>query len=51
MKTRGTRDWTGIIAFIVVLVLLVGFIGATLLIPPWREAVVTGLFLLGLLIA
>ena len=48
MKQRGSHDWTGIIALIVVLILLAGFIGASLLLPPWRDAVVTTLFLLGL---
>ena len=51
MKQRGSHDWTGIITLIVVGVLLVGFVGASLLLPPWRDAVVTGLFLLGLIIA
>ena len=50
MKQRGTRDWTGIITFIVVLILLAGFVGASLLIPPWREVVVTALFLIGLMV-
>lgn len=49
MKQRGSRDWTGIITLIVVVVLLAGFVGASLLIPPWRETVVTTLFLLGLM--
>jgi len=51
MKQRDSHDWTGIITLIVVGVLLAGFISASLLIPPWREVVVTGLFLLGLIIA
>jgi len=50
-RSRGSRDWTGFLIFIVVVVLLAGFVGASLLIPPWREAVVTTLFLLGLIIA
>jgi len=51
MKQRGSHDWTGIITLIVVGVLLAGFISASLLVPPWRDAVVTTLFLIGLIIA
>ena len=50
MKQRGRRDWTGIITLIVVGVLLAGFIGASLLIPPWRDAVITAWFLIGLMV-
>ena len=50
MKQRGSRERTGIITLIVVGVLLAGFVGASLLIPPWREVVVTALFLIGLMV-